>query len=323
MKTLALLACLATISSCATADDAKKTDMDTIDYVTSARICPKGFTYAGEDSPKDGGDGLMLKSYWSEEVARSPVYSCYKALTSEEVNGGFNQALAACSNLDTDAHLVALEDEQEIRRVYQYVKATKGVNMTTSAMKFADIDKWIWLGSNQTEVPHTYHIVSSNDAQKEQCLVLSSYTGDDMAAAEFRSVECNVRSEGALCEVRVQTVTYLAWFYSNWLSFLLVLMTILLMSALCISVFKYKSGRRVYRNRRAGTGGPNTRATAAVTTVHGNAAPPSHLPYNDAPPTYNDVTGTGNKMDKYKNKGKDILAKVTLYKNNPTAANNA
>lgn len=312
MKRLALLACLATIS-CAAAEEPKNADTDTIDYVSTARICPKGFTYAGEDSPKD--DGLMLKSYWSEEVARSPVYSCYKALTSEEVGGGLNQALSACSDLDTDAHLVALEDEQEIRRVYQYVKATKGVNLTTSAIKFADIDKWIWLGSNQTEVPKTYQIKSSNDADKEQCLVLSSSNG--AATAEFRSVECNGKSEGALCEVRVQTVTYLAWFYSNWLSFLLVLMTVLLMSALCISVFKYKSGRRVYRNR----GRSAAAAAASVTTVHGNAAPPSHLPYNDAPPTYNDVTGaktnTDNKMDKYKNKGKDILAKVTLYKSNP------
>ena len=44
------------------------------------------------------------------------------------------------------------------------------------------------------------------------------------------------------------------------------------------------------------------------------------LPYGDEPPTYSDVTGIvtetqQTKMDKYKNKGKEILAKVTLYKN--------
>ena len=47
---------------------------------------------------------------------------------------------------------------------------------------------------------------------------------------------------------------------------------------------------------------------------------PADLPYGDNPPTYSDVTGIvdetqQSKMDKYKNKGKEILAKVTLYKN--------
>ena len=46
--------------------------------------------------------------------------------------------------------------------------------------------------------------------------------------------------------------------------------------------------------------------------------PHRDLPAYDEPPTYSDVTGIvtqETKMDKYKNKGKEILAKVTYYRN--------
>merc|ERR1711962_247328 len=142
---------------------------------------------------------------------------------------------------------------------------------------------------------------------------------------EFAPVECNKRSDlsmilGApveqslmICEVRAQTVTYLAWFYSNWLAFLLILMTFLLLTTLCLSVFKYKGGRSVYSNRRV-------YRAEACTTAQPVQPTRDDLPYGDDPPTYSDVTGIvtetqQTKMDKYKNKGKEILAKVTLYKN--------
>ena len=46
--------------------------------------------------------------------------------------------------------------------------------------------------------------------------------------------------------------------------------------------------------------------------------PHRDLPAYDEPPTYSDVPGIvtqETKMDKYKNKGKEILAKVTYYRN--------
>lgn len=258
------------------------------------RVCPEGFIYAGEDTIK-----LLGVSY--EEVARSPVYSCYKVLGSVgSMSESFNEALSACDDLDAD--LVAFEDAGEVQRVAEQVTIDPFFGsadyLMTSAMYFTDVEKWIWLGSNQTEVG--FNITARND--KEQCLgVASSFS------LTFKPIECN-QPRLAMCEVRVQTVTYLAWFYSNWLSFLLVMLTILLMSAICISVFKHSAGKRVYRGRR------DQNRTARVSV--------SSLPYNDAPPTYNDVTAGGNSattspettMGKYKNKGKDILAKVTLYR---------
>jgi len=296
MKSLIVFGCLFALSSATSGSNDT-----TINYVKSARKCPKGFTYAGEDTRHEIA-GMLGSSYWTtQEVARSPVYSCYRVL-SEEL-GGFNEALAACDA--HDAHLVALEDEQEIERVIKYVPDARH-QLTTSALYFQDVEKWIWLGSNQTVV--TFKITPTANATKEQCLSLF-VSGNSIF--ELKPIRCNSGPMKAMCEARVQTVTYFAWFYTNWLSFLLVLMTFLLMSALCLSVFKYKSGNRVYRSTPT--------ATRRVTVV-GNAPPPSHLPYNDAPPTYNDVTGTKaeTKMDKYKNKGKDILAKVTLYRNTAT-----
>ena len=61
--------------------------------------------------------------------------------------------------------------------------------------------------------------------------------------------------------------------------------------------------RRVYR--------ADARSTADM-------GPHRDLPAYDEPPTYSDVTGIvtqETKMDKYKNKGKEILAKVTYYRN--------
>jgi len=270
------------------------------EYVTG-RVCPDGFFYAEEDTPK-----LLGASY--QEIARSPVYSCYQDL---DMSPGFNEALSACNDLDAD--LVTFEDPEEVDRVMNYMSwildplIDDNKFLMTSAMYFSDVEKWIWLGSNQTEVG--FNITAANVT--EQCLAADLWDVA-MDVHRFKPVKCN-QPIRAMCEVRVQTVTYIAWFYSNWLSFLLVMMTVLLMSAICISVFKYNAaGRRVYRGRNGG----NQNRTARVSV--------SSLPYNDAPPTYNDVTGTtGNAetttMGKYKNKGKDILAKVTLYRNGGSA----
>ena len=111
----------------------------------------------------------------------------------------------------------------------------------------------------------TYNI-SNNQADNgdKQCLAVSFNIQDGKhfymtnQSPSFSPVECNMRSDLMgepdnhplmVCEVRAVTVTYLAWFYSNWLTFLLVLMTTMLLVALCLSVFKYKGGRSLYANR--------------------------------------------------------------------------
>ena len=86
----------------------------------------------------------------------------------------------------------------------------------------------------------------------------------------------------------------------------MILLLILLIS-LCVSALSYTQHRqRIYRGRIQTQQGVNA----------SNARP---YPYNDEPPKYSDVTETNRNMeegkfDRYKNKGKELLAKVYLVK---------
>jgi len=303
-----------------------------------ARICPDGYHYAGEDTKK-ADNGTLKGVAWEEVINRSPVYSCYKISELDQAWANsndsevpyqmtFNAAVDACA--EDKGKPVALEDFEEVDRLAKLLHDTGYTNdatFLTSAVFFTDKKQWMWLGSNVTLNTTEYGIDDGNASN--QCLafnIQSANNGTDFSMTEtlktFNPVGCIKRGDLTprllggrihqslmVCEVRAQTVTYLAWFYSNWLAFLLILMTFLLLTALCLSVFKYKGPRTAYANRRV------YRAEARATQE-----PTRDLPYGDEPPTYSDVTGIvtetqQTKMDKYKNKGKEILAKVTLYKN--------
>jgi len=316
------------------------------------RICPDGYQYAGDDSPQ----GLKTLE-WKEEIARSPVYSCYKITSLEQYWGAskdskdvpyqmtFNAAVDTCA--DDKGRPVALGDLQEVDRLKKLLHKLgyRNVTFLTSAVYFGDIKQWMWLGTNVTLNESLYEISGINDGVGRQCLAanidLGHYNGTEFSQSDqdeplFKPVECNnwpiemaqpvpmlgqpVHQSVMICEVRVETVTYLAWFGANWLAFLLVLMTFLLLTALCLSLFKYKGGRSAYANRRVYRADARTTTTSAP---HPQGDPQRDLPYGDDPPTYSDVTGIvtettqQTKMDKYRNKGKEILAKVTLYKSTP------
>jgi len=299
--------------------------------IFNQRLCPDGYHYAGEDTPKNHTEGNLTGVAWEEKLHTTDPYSCYK-IVEQELNRNiskvpfemsFNHLVDVCG--DDKAKPVALEDLEEADRLINLLieRGFEGsVSFLTSGMFFNDVNQWIWLGSNMTAIDtDIYNFTNTGD--DKQCLVASvevlegsEFHMSDQALT-FYPVECNKRSDLLtnynnqplmVCEVRAVTVTYLAWFYSNWMTFLLVLMTTMLMVALCLSVFKYKGGRSLYANRRV------YRADARTTQRT------EDLPYGDNPPTYSDVTGIvdetqQSKMDKYKNKGKEILAKVTLYKN--------
>ena len=84
----------------------------------------------------------------------------------------------------------------------------------------------------------------------------------------------------------------------------MILLLILLIS-LCVSALSYTQHRqRIYRGRTQTQQGVNVN---------------NNRPYNDEPPKYSDVTQTNRNMeegkfDRYKNKGKELLAKVYLVK---------
>ena len=147
----------------------------------------------------------------------------------------------------------------------------------------------------------------------EQCLTVggkvSSYDVDDnddiinvIFTYEWKAVKCmNEIPIKVLCEIRIETITY-AWI-PNWLTITLLILTLVLLVTCCIAAMNYKQYRpRAYRGREQ-------------TTQNGMM-----YPANDEPPKYSDVTGTSvnteqGKFDKYKTKGKEILAKIYVVKN--------
>ena len=79
-----------------------------------------------------------------------------------------------------------------------------------------------------------------------QCLVLRL----DGNSTELVAVSCIEPQASYACEIRVQTVTYYAWFVANWFTFLLIFLLIVLVLSLCISMTMYSKKRdRVYRGR--------------------------------------------------------------------------
>ena len=142
--------------------------------------------------------------------------------------------------------------------------------------------------------------------EKQQCLTVTKTkidSGDFIF--EGNAVKCN-DNQVALCEMRVE-ITYYVWFYSNWLTILLMILLLILLVSLCVSALSYTQHRqRIYRGRTQTQQGININDTGAS-------------PYNDQPPKYSDVTGINRnveegKFDRYKNKGKELLAKVYLVK---------
>ena len=115
----------------------------------------------------------------------------------------------------------------------------------------------------------------------------------------WRAVNCVNERVDVLCEIRIETVTY-AW-VPNWLTITLLILTIVLLVTCCMAALSYKNYTpRPYR------GSQQSPQVAAY-------------PVDDAPPKYSDVTRVvtteeQGKFDKYKNKGKEILAKIYVVK---------
>ena len=122
-------------------------------------MCPDGYEYAGDDTPK------LTKDFLLEEAYRSPTYSCYKinsrspkaflqaAFECEEDKGQPFQTIVKKLCLKCFAflgHLVSFEDLGEIKRFQKHFieeKKLKNITVLTSAM---NVEKtWVWTGSSR------------------------------------------------------------------------------------------------------------------------------------------------------------------------------
>lgn len=103
-------------------------------------VCPDGFWYAGEDTK-------LEKDWIGQVISRSPVYSCYNVSL---VARDYFKASAACE--DAEAHLISLEDEEEIQRFKEKLlnlTSNQDSSLMTSAIYFAFEDQWRWMGSSK------------------------------------------------------------------------------------------------------------------------------------------------------------------------------
>jgi hypothetical protein len=261
------------------------------------RLCPNNYTYAGDDGWwADAERGILT---WTE-VARSPVYSCYLIVTDP---ADFLAANQRCWN--DKAQVLSLDDEYEAERfssmaVKLLPDEIDGVHtpqqILTSGFNVDSSNNWMWFALNLA-VPE--NMTQALDSAGSQCLTLditSSATGD----VKLATTQCGAKNAFA-CEARVVTVTYAGWFMANWFSFLLVFFIFLLLLGLCTSCTTSAHIRAVRR-------------------MHSNTQ--SHRPSQmDLPPSYettctnqaNDATGT---LEKYKQKGKELVAKVVVYGRN-------
>jgi len=280
------------------------------------RECPTGYMYIGDDgTPIDDGNSLE-GNYWY--LGTSPTYSCYKYISVTDINDALGQCYRSVMDSDQmEARVVSFDDLHEENRVFKhYFNLEKRVNekaqtILTSGMRFNVDDnetQWIYLGTN-----YTISTVNETDAAKElQCLAMTGRYDEthDLPrySHDLAPVACLNIPMDSLCEIRVQTVTY-AW-VPNWLSITLIILTIVLLVTCCMAALSYTK----YKPTTA-------RAYRSNGQMNQNAAT-SHYPVNDAPPKYSDVTGVSvtesqqKAFDKYKNKGKEMLAKIYVVRDN-------
>merc|ERR1711872_245053 len=174
-----------------------------------------------------------------------------------------------------------------------------------SGMKFADgnEDKWIYLGTNYTISDEIEH------EEGGQCLALIGSLVPDLDITYVWSAEsCLNLNMDSLCEIRVQTVTY-AW-VPNWLSITLIILTIILLVTCCMAALSYSKYKPTTNRAYRANGNTNQNNTT------------NNYPANDLPPKYSDVTGISTSesqqkaLDRYKNKGREMLAKIYVVRDN-------
>jgi hypothetical protein len=130
---------------------------------------------------------------------------------------------------------------------------------------------------------------------------------------QLHAAPCTTVPFSFVCEARVQTVTYYTWFAANWVDFLLGFLLVVLFVALCVAVCSFagsgdSNGRRAHQRRPRTTDAhvrhavvdlpPSYDSSVGVHTVSGHSVAPA----------------SASRYDYYRNKGKELLAKVYIYK---------
>jgi len=235
------------------------------------RCCPRHYKYAGDDIavPED-----LNKDIFLQEVDRSPIYSCYRIFDTPQKE--FFDAALQCE--EDEGHLVSFETSEELEQFNTKMNHSN-VTFLTSGLFLEN--KWVWSGANETTHINNDTVEKILGYESQSCLTIEM----DLNSTTYMRASCFTASN-YVCEVRVQTVTYYAWFLANWFSVLMVFLVFILMVSLCVSATMHRRGRR--------NSGRIYRASSPV--------------LNDQPPSYNRATGNTT-MNRYINRGRDFISR--------------
>jgi len=154
---------------------------------------------------------------------------------------------------------------------------------------------WTWFGAGEMIDEHITTEIDDNETNSSdtQCLVVSWTAEENGANLTYLASPCMSEYTMAVCEVRVYTQTWYVWATTNWLQILFLFTLVLLIVSSCVTVQIYSS-RPSNRSQRRSAEMP--------------ATPPPYSPQDLT------MTTTTKAPNKYKEKGKELLAKVVFYR---------
>jgi len=269
------------------------------------RACPDGFFYAGE-SDGTASSNLTRDIYW-EMGDTSPIYSCYKFMTNQS---NFVDATLTCNDLE--GQLVSINDSLEdviltsqkfinflpVELLEELTATGETSEVLTSGIELVK-RQWTWFGAGEPVEPEISSAIrydeEYNNTDAVNCISIRWEMNENKTTLVYTAVPCTYNINATLCEVKVYTTTWYAWMFTNWLQILFFLtLSVLLMSTCCMFQALF------FRNAR-----PRHQAARPV-----NSPPP----YTPHPPTYSYNENYMTKANKYMQKGKEALSKVTLGK---------
>jgi len=252
-----------------------------VDVEDEKRECPEGFFYAGEIPEVETRGEVWHKG------DTSPVYSCYSILRQ---NLNWVSANQECFELK--GQLLSINNNQEeailTGKMFLNYLQKNVTNVLTSGISLQE-GNWTWFGAGETIADQIADALEASESNDTQCLIVS-WNGDDNLT--YMAMPCMEEYTMGVCEVRVYTQTWYVWATTNWLQILFLFTLVLLIVSSCVTV-------QIYSSR------PSHRAQRRSAEIP--ATPPPYSPH--------DLTLTTTKApNKYKEKGKELLAKVVFYR---------
>jgi len=151
--------------------------------------------------------------------------------------------------------------------------------------------EWEWFGAG---VPAD-NITVNDDLDTEDTKCIQIKWSNSQKELVYTAVPCADQHEVALCEVRVYTQTWYYWATANWLSILFLFTLVLFIISACVTCQMYSSRPR-----------PRVQRQSMADT------PPPYTPHDN----YNSNTNSNERSSagRYMEKGREMLAKITFYR---------